>query len=141
MKRLFKKISRIERRYIPKVRVSKVYLWIKLIVLSPLVLLDRVIVLVKSGGRIERKDKPDIVIANIIDGFSHLAFPDKGVEELATKRASICAQCPFAVKTSKYSVVVDNRTKDIQGMACSACGCNLSAKVRSVREYCPKGKW
>ena len=40
-----------------------------------------------------------------------------------------------------YSVVVDNRTKDIQGMKCGDCGCNLSAKVRSERDNCPRGKW
>ena len=136
MRGLFKHITRLERKYIPTTRKSRAYLWIKLVLLSPLVLLDRLIKL-----RIERKDKPDVVIANIIDGFSHLAFPDKDIEQLATKRANICAGCPFASKTSKYSIVVDNRTKEIQGMACTACGCNLSAKVRSVREYCPKGKW
>ena len=141
MKSLFKYIARLERKYIPTTRKSRAYLWIKLVLLSPLVLLDRLIKLINSGGRIERKDKPDVVIANIIDGFSHLAFPDKDIEQLATKRANICAGCPFASKTSKYSIVVDNRTKEIQGMACTACGCNLSAKVRSIREYCPKGKW
>lgn len=141
MRRLFKQISRLERRYIPKVRRNTLYVLSKIIILSPLLLVDRLLNFIKNGGTIKRKDKPDVVIANILDGFSHLAFPDKDVEKLAIKRASICAQCPFASKTSKYSVVVDNRTKEIQGMACDACGCNLSAKVRSVREYCPKGKW
>ena len=141
MRKFFKRVSVWEELHIPKLRRSTIYVLIKIILFSPLLLIDKLSRFVKGGGTIQRRDKPDVVIANILDGFSHLAFPDKEVEKLAHKRANICAQCPFASKTAKYSVVVDNRTKEIQGMACDACGCNLSAKVRSVRDYCPKGKW
>jgi len=100
-------------------------------------LLERLI----TKSKIPRKDKPPIVLANIVSGFKNLAFPNKEVEEMAMKRAAICAQCPSAQKTGIYSVVVDNRTTNIQGMKCTDCGCNLSAKVRSLHDYCPQGKW
>tara|TARA_S200002703_G_scaffold11561_1_gene10522 strand:- start:4093 stop:4338 length:246 start_codon:yes stop_codon:yes gene_type:complete len=81
------------------------------------------------------------VLANIVAGFGNLAFPDEQVEAMALKRASICADCPAAQETGVYSIIKDNRTQQIQGMKCADCGCNLSAKVRSVSDSCPRGKW
>jgi hypothetical protein len=78
---------------------------------------------------------------NIVDGFTNHVFPNEYIEDLAITRASICSRCPFAKHSATMKkVVVDNRTKEIQGMYCDICGCNLSAKVRS-NDYCPKGKW
>ena len=82
-----------------------------------------------------------IKLGNIISGFTNLAFPNEEVEKIAIARAEVCARCPFAVKTGLYSVVKDSRTVTIQGMKCSECGCNLSAKVRSISDTCPVGKW
>ena len=144
MKHFFKYINRFEKRYLTReVRKSTWYFWVKLIVLWPFVMLG----LVERGvrmiisGKIQRTDKPPIVFSNIVSGFANLAFPDDQVEALAMKRARICSECPSAEKTGVYSVVVDNRTKQIQGMKCVDCGCNLSAKVRSVGDSCPQGKW
>ena len=141
MKKFFGYIKYWEKQYLDKkIRKSKWYLWLKLIILWPAVLIGLVErFIIKS--KIPRKDKPPIVLANIVSGFKNLAFPSKEVEEMAMKRAAICAQCPSAQKTGMYSVVVDNRTTNIQGMKCADCGCNLSAKVRSLHDYCPQRKW
>lgn len=91
--------------------------------------------------KINRKNKPDIVFSNIVSGFIHLIRDVPEVELIATQRASICSKCPFAQKTGLYSVIIDNKTKSIQGYMCTKCGCNLSAKVRSIDDRCPIKKW
>jgi transcription elongation factor Elf1 len=81
-------------------------------------------------------------LQNIVDGWTNLIFPDAVSEELALHRANICAKCPFAQMSSgTYTIVVDNKTKNIRGMSCGKCGCPLSAKVRAKNDSCPIGKW
>jgi hypothetical protein len=148
MKWIFKYIHKLEKKWLDK-RVYKSiwYFWIKLVVLSPLLLISllergaQILYKLATQGKIDRPDKPPVVLANIVQGFANLAFENEQVEAMAVKRASICAECPAAVKAGVYSVVKDNRTTNIQGMKCDDCGCNLSAKVRSVHDYCPRGKW
>lgn len=79
---------------------------------------------------------------DIVDGFTNYTFPDERAERLAKHRASICASCPLA-KYSKAVRVVGGKEsiKEIKGMYCDACGCALSAKVRSMDSWCPKYKW
>lgn len=148
MKHVFTYINNVERKYFDrKYRKSMWYFCIKVTLLFPLIALGFCEIaalylynlIVK--GRIQRENKPDIVFKNIVAGFAGLAFPDEKTEVLAKRRAEICAGCPFAVPSGIYNIVADNRTKKIQGMKCSECGCNLSAKVRSINDYCPKGKW
>ena len=148
MKRVFKYIHKLEKRWFDRaVYRSTWYLWIKFVVLSPLLLiglLERgayIVYQLVAKGKVDRPDKPPVVLANIIQGFANLAFEDEQIEAMAMKRAAICAECPAAVKTGMYSVVKDNRTTNIQGMKCDDCGCNLSAKVRSIHDSCPRGKW
>lgn len=145
MKRVLRHISIFEKTHYPLTRQKLWYLWLKLIILLPLVLIAQLQRLVHytrtRPWKLQKADKPPIVLSNIISGFANLAFPNESVEAMATKRATICSTCPAAEKVGVYSVVVDNRTKEIQGMRCSDCGCNLSAKVRSERDYCPRGKW
>lgn len=87
------------------------------------------------------KEEYQANIRNIIDGFEGVLFPDPVTEEIARKRAAICAACPKAVKKGIYSVIRDSKIVDIQGMACSVCGCGLSAKVRARNDSCPERKW
>ena len=148
MKRVFKYIHRLEKKWLDKRMYKSLwYFWIKFVVLSPLLLISllergaQILYKLATQGKIDRPDKPPVVLANIIQGFANLAFENEQVETMAIKRAGICAECPAAVKTGAYSVVKDNRTTNIQGMKCNDCGCNLSAKVRSVHDYCPRGKW
>lgn len=148
MKYVFKTINRFESKIISrKQRKSIWYLVVKLILLCPLILLGLFELAIKKlytlavKGRIKRDAKPDIVFSNIVAGFAGLAFPNEKTEILAQHRAKICAQCPSAIDTGLYTMIVDNRTSKIQGMKCNECGCNLSAKVRSANDYCPLGKW
>jgi len=151
MQYVFKAIKSLEVRYISrKYRKTPWYVLIKIIIFFPLVALGLVEYFIKwlyklimslTKGRIKRKNKPDIVVGNIIAGFAGLAFPDEKTEVLAKRRAEICAQCPSAVPSGLYTAIIDNRTHKIQGMKCSECGCNLSAKVRSMKDYCPLAKW
>lgn len=148
MKHIFRIIHVWETKHITrKMRKTMWYFFAKVTLLLPLVILG----LIERGavslynlitkGRVKRGNKPDLVFSNIIAGFAGLAFPDEKTEALATRRAEICAQCPFAVESGLYNMIADKRTKKIQGMKCDKCGCNLSAKVRSVQDYCPLGKW
>tara|TARA_R110000803_G_scaffold233_1_gene898 strand:- start:585 stop:1004 length:420 start_codon:yes stop_codon:yes gene_type:complete len=139
MKVLFKRIASWERIHIPNARKKKWYVFLKLVLLCIPLTIAWIGPL--FTGRVNREDKPDIVFNNILSGFKHLAFPDEKTERLATKRANLCAICPAATKTGIYSVVIDNRTTNIQGMKCADCGCNLSAKIRSINDSCPRGRW
>ncbi len=138
-----RRVRRFERRVFPKLRHKKSYRTITGIILMPLALATYAIdsTLIYLNTRKPRKKAKSINLKNIIDGFSNLAFPNEEVEAIAMTRADICAACPSATKMGVYSVIADNRTKVIQGMKCSECGCNLSAKVRSVNDTCPLGKW
>ena len=136
----------LERRYIPNASRTKTYIFFKIALLAPIVV---PFVLLQAGikrfinkVRIKRRGKPDIVLRNIVDGWTNLVLPDQVNEELALKRANICAKCPFAKMSSgTYTIIVDNRTKNIRGMSCGKCGCPLSAKGRAKNDSCPEGKW
>ncbi len=138
MKKIFTLIHKAEKRlFSRKVYRSRWFFVLKVIIFFPLVLL-------RILGRIkfERSNSNSpIVLTNIISGFGNLAFPNEQTENMALNRAAICSTCPAAQKTGVYSIVKDNRTKQIQGMKCADCGCNLSAKVSSEKDNCPRGKW
>ena len=145
VKQIARSIRRLERQVIPNFRNHAVYkvLWFVVIGL-PLLLLSSieysigwVIRLLQPKGEVYLNK-----LHNILNGWTNLAFSDPKVEALATKRASICAQCPAATFSSTaYAVVVDNKTSIVRGMSCSDCGCPLSAKVRAVDDSCPRQKW
>lgn len=148
MKHVFKLIHKWEIKHIStKSRKTPWYFFAKVLLLLPLFILGLSELAITATynaivkGRVKRQNKPDIVFGNIVAGFTGLAFPDEKTEVLAKRRAEICAECPSAVESGIYTMIADNRTKKIQGMKCSECGCNLSAKVRSVGDYCPLGKW
>lgn len=135
-----------ERKYLPNIRNKQWYRFCKIIILvpilTPIYLLKVLANWALSKVRFRRKGKPDIVLKNIIDGWTNLVLPNEVTEELALKRANICATCPFAqMSGGVYTIVVDNKTKNIRGMSCGKCGCPLSAKVRSTEDVCPLGKW
>jgi hypothetical protein len=139
-------IPRLERKYIPNLRKSKVYKFIKLALIIPFVLpiyyiklgITRLIGLVT----IKRANKPDIVFQNIVDGWKNLVLYNEVVEQVAIKRAEICSKCPSAkFSNGVHTIVVDNQTKHIRGLYCDECNCPLSAKVRSSNDYCPLRKW
>lgn len=141
-----KQLRILERKYIPKLRYNKWYKMIKFFTLLPLILPYALYVRgfqwIVDKIRIRRNGKPDIVLRNILEGWANYAIPNAVTEELAHKRASICAQCPLAqMDSTVHSIVVDNKTKQIRGMVCTGCSCPLSAKVRSSHDSCPKGKW
>lgn len=139
-------LRNLERKYLPNLRLKKWYKLIKAIIVIPFLLptylIKRGFYWLVSKVKIKRNGKPDIVLQNIVDGWINLMIPDPVTEELATKRAAICAQCPFAeMSTGVHTIVVDNKTKNIRGTKCGKCGCPLSAKVRSKNDRCPVGKW
>ena len=143
-----KKLRKFERRYLPNVRHKTWYLITRFLILFPILLLTIIatglftpLKKIYQKVKIKRQDKPDIVLSNIVSGFIHLIRDVPEIELMATQRASICSKCPFAQKTGLYSIIVDNKTKSIQGYQCTKCGCNLSAKVRSIDDRCPIKKW
>jgi len=142
---LSRRIRKLEKRVIPNLRNNKKYRRVATIVLIPAAFatfyIDKLIAYFHKNKPAVKKQEHKINLSNIVSGFANLAFPDQEVEKLAMQRADICARCPFAQKTGVYSVVKDSRTIQIQGMKCNQCGCNLSAKVRSINDTCPVGKW
>ena len=139
-------IKKMESKLIPKFKRNQYYKRIRYLILIPLALIctliDVSITLINQIQLPKRKNQNlSVKFKNIISGFANLSFQNAHVEVVARKRAEICSQCPSAVKTGIYSIIVDNKTKQIQGMMCKDCGCNLSAKVRSVNDSCPQNKW
>ena len=67
-------------------------------------------------------------LTEIIDGWTHLINRDPRVEEVALKRAQVCAKCEDAGHV-------------LGVLKCNECGCPLIAKTRSMDSKCPKGKW
>jgi len=140
-----KQIRKLEKKLIPTLRNNKNYRLVMRILLIPVAFttywIDKLIAYLYKNTPTEGNKRHKINFSNIVSGFTNLAFPNEEVEKIAKTRAEICAGCPFATKTGMYSVVRDNRTVTIQGMKCDKCGCNLSAKVRSIHDTCPVGKW
>ena len=92
--------------------------------------------------KLKRKNKPTIVLQNIIAGWTNLMLHNEVAERTAMHRANICAECPAAkFSGGVHTIVVDNRTTQVRGLVCTDCGCPLSAKVRSDGDYCPRGLW
>lgn len=145
--RLTKKIRQWERRYIPNQRRKGWYVIVKSIILLPIILVGTGATLfhnfVIKKIRFKRDGKPDIILENIIAGWSNLIFGNPAVEQMAIKRAKICAECPSAKYSGGiyYITTIDQKTKEVKGLKCGECGCALSAKVRSVGDTCPLGKW
>lgn len=77
------------------------------------------------------------IFESIVTGFKNYTFKSETVEELATVRAKICAECPHANPKYKFKLFKDKANKEIEGLGCNICGCLLSAKVRSPLESCP----
>lgn len=146
IKRLFKRIRQLERKHIPHTRNKVWYSVVKAILLMPILIVGLLYSLVYGSIirkiKFKRKGKPHIILDNIIAGWANLAFSTPAVEQLAIKRAKICAECPSATVSGTYSIIApDNKTKAIKGMKCGVCGCALSAKVRATNDSCPLGKW
>ena len=138
------KLKRLERKYIPNMRHNKLYIILKYIIATPIVLLLYVVKILKQKLKRQnnKTDKPNIILSNIIAGWSNLVFTDPQVEALAIQRAAICAKCPFAeVLSGLHTMVVDKKTTQVRGLKCGKCGCPLSAKVRAPHDSCPAGKW
>lgn len=137
-------IARTERKYIPKFRLNKWYKITKAILLTPLVLPLYYLQVgwVSLTAKRIPKSKAIEKLQHIVNGWTNLIIEDPVAEEIALRRASICASCPFAEEVGGLSMIaVDNRTKQIRGMKCGKCGCPLSAKVRSLNDHCPIGQW
>lgn len=144
---LTKKIRQLERQHIPNTRRKSWYKMLKALILLPLILIGAIGSLfhkhIIKKMRFKRDGKPDIILENIIAGWSNIVFGNPAIEEMATKRAKICAECPSAKFSGGiyYLTTIDQKTKQVRGLSCGECGCALSAKVRSTGDSCPLGKW
>lgn len=84
----------------------------------------------------------NVKYTSLVDGFANYAFTNDKAEFLAKTRAAICSRCPQAKFNNTISKVLkDDKTVEVRGMYCDACGCALSAKIRSNKSFCPKNKW
>ncbi len=87
------------------------------------------------------KNNQDITkrIGNILKGWKNFASKTEITEATAKMRALVCGQCPNA-KEGMLLTFMNDSLKEIKGHYCAACGCPLSAKLRSD-DTCPEGKW
>jgi hypothetical protein len=141
-----KGLRRWERKHIPNLRHNKTYKKIKVAIFMPFILpiyiIKSVFKYLVGLAKIKRKHKPDLILSNIIAGWTNLIIDNPVVEEVAMKRANICAGCPSAeIMGGVSTIIVDNKTTQVRGMKCNECGCPLSAKVRAMNDYCPLGLW
>ena len=79
------------------------------------------------------------MIQQILSGWKNYLDKTDVTEAVAQQRAAVCSVCPQA-RQGRLLVFVKDSLKEIQGAYCNACGCPLSAKVRS-NDICPKHKW
>ena len=78
-------------------------------------------------------------LQHILNGWKNYLDKSEVTEATAKERAAICAACPHA-KQGKLLAFIKDTLTDVEGTYCNACGCPLSAKVRS-NDTCPKLKW
>ena len=71
----------------------------------------------------------------ILEGVKNKIFKKEDIEQIAKLRYQHCIPCKhFDDEGSSCAV---KATKP----CCSACGCSLAIKLRSLSSSCPKGKW
>lgn len=75
----------------------------------------------------------------ILTGWKNFIDRSEVTETIAKQRAAICALCPNA-RQGKLLAYIKDSLKEVEGAYCNACGCPLSAKVRS-NDICPEKKW
>jgi hypothetical protein len=78
---------------------------------------------------------------DIINGWRAYSISDETTQEIAKKRAKICASCDKPVKGVFEFFLPDFEIKEIQGLKCSVCNCPLSTATRSKNYSCPLNKW
>lgn len=67
-------------------------------------------------------------LSEIFEGWVNVAFKKEEVETIAKKRVEACNSCPSKKNNSVYDY-------------CGECHCPLIAKIRSLENNCPLGKW
>lgn len=80
-----------------------------------------------------------IKLSNILNGWKNFLDKSEVSESIAIIRAEQCSTCNEA-KKSKL-IFFKDKLEEIEGYKCNKCQCPLSAKVRSINEKCPIGKW
>lgn len=78
-------------------------------------------------------------ISNIIDGWSNYLKGMTGLRE--NERAKICKKCAYAKVGTFERWLPSKGLEEVKGLKCSKCTCPLVAKIRSINDECPIGKW
>ncbi len=73
-------------------------------------------------------------IKEIFNGWLNTLSPTEATENLSKERMKICSPCEW----NSENVKKKHARPDVH---CTACGCTLRAKTRSIHSSCPKGKW
>lgn len=72
-------------------------------------------------------------IERIARGWWFYFFKDKEVEKFAIDRAAICLGMEGKTRCEYYNPRIMGH--------CDKCKCIIRAKIRSINETCPEGKW
>lgn len=71
----------------------------------------------------------------IAEGIANSIFIKQDVEDIAQSRLEICKRCEFYDQDGDGCAVYGTEP------CCSACGCSLAFKSRSLASSCPHNKW
>lgn len=85
------------------------------------------------------KKLANLNVPGYIEGRKSLKKGDK--EELAKKRAKICAECPNNELEPIEELRVKDSISEISERFCSECGCSLPILLRQNKKHCSLGKW
>lgn len=81
-------------------------------------------------------------LGNILRGWKNYIWEAPEIEELAKKRAEVCAGCNRAVHGTYAEWIPEKRgLVDVQGLVCELCTCPLVTLLRSPNAECKKNKW
>ena len=74
-------------------------------------------------------------IGKITEGVSNTVFKKQNVEVIAKMRMDICNNCELIDNEGSECFAANTQP------CCSACGCSLKFKTRSLSSECPQGHW
>lgn len=74
-------------------------------------------------------------IGKITEGVSNTVFKKQNVEVIAKMRMDICNNCELIDNEGSECLAANTQP------CCSACGCSLKFKTRSLSSECPQGHW
>ncbi len=82
-----------------------------------------------------------MLLSNIITGWKNYLTDNKKVEDIAKKKAMVCAICPNKKESKVFGWVKGGLDiEEIDASVCGLCDCPIAMLVRSNKK-CKANKW